>query len=97
MPHASVRIPSGVPAVAVTQYSSSIRKLWLDDPGSFYLYAAGEVIDSLQQNWEFTSKVCNRFGICTKVNWYEIIIVDSGSSLDFAESSAGLGPGPSPF
>jgi hypothetical protein len=70
---------------------------WLDAPGSlYYLDQAHDVIDSLNMTGHFTSKVCNRFAVCTKVNWFINIVVDPGSQLDFAQSLDGLGPGPNP-
>ena len=69
---------------------------WLDDPGSLYLYdMAKDVNDSLNLNGHFTSRVCNRFNVCTKVPWFVNIVVDPGSALDYGLSAAGLaGVGP---
>jgi len=48
------------------------------------------VWDSITLNGLFTSKACNRFGICATVKWFIKLQVDSGSILNCAQSLDGL-------
>jgi Beta-propeller repeat/Glucodextranase, domain B/Bacterial Ig-like domain (group 2) len=74
---------------------------WLDAPGSSYFHdpstnPPSEPIDSLNQVQHFTSRVCNRVNICTRVNWFFDLVVDPGTQLDGIRSFADLGPGSIP-
>jgi hypothetical protein len=89
--------PSCAGIVSVQQPPGQKTIFWLDHPGSLYQASADAVWDSLNETEQFTSKVCNRFGICAKVNWFINLVVDPGSNLDFAQSLDGLGPGPTPI
>src|SRR5690348_8717088 len=82
--------------VSVQQPSGQKSIFWLDHPGSLYKASSDAVWDSLNETGQFTSRVCNRFGICKRVNWFILLIVDPGSMLDSAQSLAGLGTGPNP-
>lgn len=61
--------------VSVQQPPGQKAIFWLDHPGSLYQASSDAVWDSLNENGHFTSKVCNRFGICTKVNWFILLVV----------------------
>jgi IPT/TIG domain len=88
--------PGCLDIVSVQQPAGQKAIFWLDHPGSLYQASSDAIWDSLDENGQFTSRVCNRFGICTKVSWFILLVVDPGSHLDFAQSFDGFGPGPSP-
>lgn len=76
--------------VAVQQPSNQNTIFWLDHPGSLYQASSDAVWDSLTQNMLFTSKACNRFGICASVKWFVKLQVDPGSVMNCAQSLDGL-------
>ncbi len=76
--------------VSVQQPSGQKTIYWLDHPGSLYQASADAVWDSITLNGLFTSKACNRFGICATVKWFIKLQVDSGSILNCAQSLDGL-------
>jgi len=76
------------------QVSGQKAIFWLDSPGHSYFadYPVDqEPIDSIGQVEQFTSEVCNRFDICTHVNWFVDLTVDPGAILDTVQTQAGLG------
>jgi len=82
----------------VQQPSGQKAIFWLDSPGRRYYLdppTDSEPIDSITQVEHFTSMVCNRSNVCTKVYWFFNLVVDPGSSLDIGLSAAGpAGIGP---
>jgi uncharacterized protein (TIGR03437 family) len=76
--------------VSVQQPSGQNTIYWLDHPGTLYHASANVVFDSLTENGLFTSKACNRFGICTQVKWFIKLQVDPGSILNCAQSLDGF-------
>jgi Glucodextranase, domain B/IPT/TIG domain/Bacterial Ig-like domain (group 2)/Galactose oxidase, central domain len=76
--------------VSVQRPSGQRTVYWLDHPGSLIQASSDAVWDSLTENGLFTSKACNRFGVCATVKWYIKLQVDSGSILNCAQSSDGF-------
>jgi len=76
--------------ISVQQPPGQNTIYWLDHPGSLYKASADAVWDSLTENGLFTSKACNRFGICAKVKWFIKLQVDPGSILNCAQSLDGF-------
>jgi hypothetical protein len=76
--------------VSVQQPAGQNTIYWLDHPGSLTQASADAVWDSLTENGLFTSKACNRFGICAPVKWFIKLQVDPGSILNCAQSLDGI-------
>ena len=90
----TLNVPDDSPSSGFVQQPSGQKTIfWIDAPGHRYLLAAGEPIDSMTQVENFTSTVCSTTssGTCVSRTWYFKLVVNPGSVLDTANSTAAYG------
>ncbi|MGO9323783.1 MAG: IPT/TIG domain-containing protein [Terracidiphilus sp.] len=88
-----LNVPNDGPQFVYLQQPSGQKTIyWIDGPGSRNTNG-GSSVDSVTQVQNFTTKFCSTTtsNDCYSITWYLKLVVDPGSHLDAAKSSAGLG------